>query len=175
MQPLTAEQWENLLTSCGQSAAHLEMRDSYSAEDEKDRLRRFLATGRRDHAADYPERREWLELMRRVTGKGVRVRRARIVSEPVSDYIRFEWHGAGPTVDAGEELRWLPRRLASGIALPGNDFWLLDERRAVFNHFSGDGVPLGQEVTDDPAVAELCRSAFEAVWKAAVPHHEYQI
>jgi hypothetical protein len=175
MQPLTAEQWEEMLTSCGQSASHLEMRDSYSAEDEEGRLRHFLATGRRDFEAEYPERREWLELMRRVSGKGVRVRRARIVSEPVSDYIRFEWHGAGPTIDVGEDLRWLPRRLASGIALPGNDFWLLDERRAMFNHFSGDGVPLGQEITDDPAVVELCRSAFEAVWKAAVPHHEYQI
>jgi hypothetical protein len=175
MQALTAEQWAELLTSCRRSASHLEMRDSYAAEDEKERLQRFLATGRRDHAAEYPERREWLDLMRRVTADGVRVRRARIVSEPVSGYIRFEWHGAGPTIEAGEDLRWLPRRLASGIALPGNDFWLLDEQRAMFNHFSGDGVPLGQEITDDPAVVELCRSAFEAVWKTAVPHHEYQI
>ena len=175
MQPLTAEEWAELLTSCRQSASHLEMRDSYAAEDEKNRLERFLATGRRDHAAEYPERREWLDLTRHVTGSGVRVRRARIVSEPVSDYIRFEWHGAEPTIEAGEDLRWLPRRLASGIALPGNDFWLLDEHRAMFNHFSGDGVPLGQEITDDPAVVELCRSAFEAVWKSAVPHHEYKI
>ena len=39
MQPLTADQWAELLTSCRQSASHLEMRDSYAAEDEKDRLR----------------------------------------------------------------------------------------------------------------------------------------
>jgi hypothetical protein len=175
MQALTAEQWAEQLTSCKRSASHLEMRDSYAAEDEKDRFQRFLATGRRDHAAEYPQRREWLDLMRRVTGDGVRVRRARIVSEPVSDYIRFEYHGAGPTIEAGEDLRWLPRRLASGIALPGNDFWLLDSGRAMFNHFSGDGVPLGQEITDDPAVVDLCRTAFEAVWKAAVPHHEYHV
>lgn len=51
----------------------------------------------------------------------------------------------------------------------------LDSRRAMFNHFSGDGVPLGQEITDDPTVVELCRTAFEDVWKAAVPHHEYCI
>jgi hypothetical protein len=175
MQPLTAEQWEELLTSCQESASHLEMRDSYSAEDEKARFERFLATGRRDHAAEYPERREWLDLMRRVTGAGVCVRRVRIVSEPVSDYIRFEWHGAGPTLEAGEDLRWLPRRFASSIALPGNDFWLLDKRRAMFNHFSGDGRPLGQEITDDPATIGLCRAAFEAVWETAIPHHEYKI
>jgi hypothetical protein len=175
MQPLTAEQWDGLLSSCRQSASHLEMRDSYDADDERERFQRFLVTGRRDHAADYPQRREWLDLMRRITGAGVRVRRARIVSEPVSDYIRFEWHGAGPTVDAGEELRWLSRRRASGVALPGNDFWLLDEQRAMFNHFDGNGRPLGQEITDDPAAVGLCRTAFEAVWKLAIPHHEYQI
>jgi hypothetical protein len=175
MELLTSEQWAGLLTSCERSASHLEMRDWYSAEDEKDRFERFLATGRRDHEAEAAERRDWLDLMRRVTDAGVRVRRARIVSEPVSDYIRFEWHGARPSIAAGEELRWLARRLASGLALPGNDFWLLDERTAMFNHFSGEGRPLGQEITDDAATAELCRAAFEAVWKLAIPHGEYEV
>src|SRR6266536_6636628 len=98
MEPLTPEQWEELLTSCRQSASHLEMRDWYAADDEKERFERFLATGRRDHDAEYPERRRWLDLIRRVTSAGVRVRRARIASEPVSKYITFEWHGAGPTI-----------------------------------------------------------------------------
>jgi hypothetical protein len=175
MELLTPEQWSELLTSCKRSASHLEMRDWYSADDEKDRFERFLATGCRDHAAEAIERRDWLDLIRRVTATGVRVRRARIASEPVSDYIRFEWHGAGPSIEAGEELRWLPRRLASGLALPGNDFWLLDERTAMFNHFSGDGRPLGQEITDDAGTVELCRVAFEAVWKLAIPHGEYEV
>jgi hypothetical protein len=175
MEPLTPEQWEELFTSCKQSASHLEMRDWYTAEDEEDRFARFLATGRRDHAAEASERRVWLDLMRKVTSAGVQVRRARIASEPVSDYIRFEWHGAAPTIEAGEELRWLPRRLASGIALPGNDFWLFDEHTAMFNHFSGDGRPLGQEITGDAATVKLCRTAFEAVWKLAIPHSEYDI
>lgn len=175
MEPLTPDQWEELFTSCKQSASHLEMRDWYAAEDEKGRFERFLATGQRDHAAEADERREWLDLMRKVTSAGVRVRRARIASEPVSDYIRFEWHGAGPTIEAGEDLRWLPRRLASGLALPGNDFWLFDERTAMFNHFSGDGRPLGQEITTDAAKVELCRTAFEAVWKLAIPHRDYAI
>jgi Domain of unknown function (DUF1707) len=136
---------------------------------------RFLATGRRDHAAEAAQRRTWLGLMRRITAAGVQVRRARIVSEPVSNYIRFEWHGADPAIEAGEDLRWLPRRLASGIALPGNDFWLLDRRTAMFKYFSGDGRPLGQEITDDAAAVELCRAAFDAVWKLAIPHGEYEI
>lgn len=175
MELLAPEQWDQLLTSCERSASHLEMRDWYAADDEKERFERFLATGRRDHAAEAAERRGWLDVIRRITSSGVGVRRARIMSEPVTDYIRFEWHGARPSIEAGEDLRWLPRRLASGIALPGNDFWLLDERIAMFNHFSGDGVPLGQEITRDAATVELCRAAFETVWKLAIPHSEYEL
>jgi hypothetical protein len=134
-----------------------------------------MATGRRDHAAEAAERRDWLDTIRRITAAGARVRRMRIVSEPVTDYIRFEWHGAGPAIEAGEEIRWLPRRLASCLALPGNDFWLLDERTAMFNHFSGEGRPLGQEITDNAATVKLCLAAFEAAWKLAIPHGEYEV
>jgi hypothetical protein len=175
MRLLTDDQWGDLLSSCRQSAFHLETRDTYDADDERERFHAFLATGQRDHEADYPQRRPWLESIRRVAAAGVRVRRTRIVSEPVSDYIRFEYHGAAPTIESGEDLRWLPRRLAYGIAVPVNDFWILDGQRVVFNNFDGNGRPLGQVVTDDPAIAELCRDSFDAAWKAAIPHDEYTL
>ncbi|MGH3678977.1 MAG: DUF6879 family protein, partial [Natronosporangium sp.] len=77
---------------------------------------------------------------------------------------------------AGEEVRWLPRRRASDLALPGNDFWLFDERTVIFNHFAGDGGAIddSEEVSTDPAIANLCRSAFESVWARATPHAKYQ-
>lgn len=174
MRLLTDDQWDDLLSSCGQSAFHLEMRDAYDADDERERFRAFMVAGRRDHEADYPQRRPWLEAIRRVTAAGVQVRRVRIVSEPVSDYIRFEHAGAGPTIESGEDLRWLPRRLAYGLMVPVNDLWLLDGHRVVFNNFDGNGRPLGQAMTDDPAIAELCRESFDAAWKVAIPHDEFQ-
>lgn len=175
MRLLTDDQWGDLLSSCGQSAFHLEMRDAYDADDERERLRAFLATGRRDHEADYPQRRPWLEAIRRVTSAGVQVRRVRVVSEPVSDYIRFEHACARPTIESGEDLRWLPRRLAYSLVAPVNDFWLLDGHRVVFNNFDGNGGPLGQVMTDDPDIAELCRESFDAAWKIAIPHDEFQL
>ncbi|WP_438948653.1 DUF6879 family protein [Streptomyces atratus] len=54
--------------------------------------------------------------------RGVRVLRARVVSEPVTEYIRFEHAITDANLRAGEEVRWLPRRRASTLALPGNDF-----------------------------------------------------
>jgi hypothetical protein len=70
-----------------------------------------------------------------VTGRGVEVRRVRVVSEPVSDYIKFEHATTPSSIAAGEQIRWLPRHLATGLLFPANDFWVFDGRQAQFNYF----------------------------------------
>lgn len=105
------------------------------------------------------------------------MRRARIVSEPVTEYIRYEHTLTVANIALGEQVRWLPRREASDIALPGNDFWLFDERRVLFNHFTGDGAWSDPRLTysEDPAVAKLCASAFEVVWERGTDHGKYSV
>lgn len=115
--------------------------------------------------------------MRLTVGRGVVMRRVRIISEPVTDYIRYE-HALTPVnVMLGEQVRWLPRRQASDIALPGNDLWIFDGRLVQFNHFTGNGdwADPKYSVTEDPAVVELCSSAFEAVWERGVEHREFTV
>ncbi|WP_432277652.1 DUF6879 family protein [Kitasatospora brasiliensis] len=70
---------------------------------------------------------------------------------------------------------WLPRRQASDIALPGNDFWLFDDQLVRFNHFTGDGESAGPSFSDDPAVARLRSTAFASAWERAVPHEKYSV
>ncbi|WP_129840893.1 DUF6879 family protein [Streptomyces sp. RFCAC02] len=169
--PSFAEQ----LADCTQSAVHLEMRDAYGIADEAEEFAAWKtgdSAGRHDW---HGRRRGWLDLVSAAVERGVVMRRARIVSEPVSDYIRFEHEGTPLNIEAGEDVRWLPRRRASDLALPGNDFWLFDERVVRFNHFTGDGASGGPEVVDDPAVVKLCAVAFAAVWERAVPHAEYRV
>jgi hypothetical protein len=62
------------------------------------------------------------QLIADTVARGVIVRRARVVSEPVSEYIRWEHYVTHANVTAGEDVRWLPRRRATDIPLPGNDF-----------------------------------------------------
>jgi hypothetical protein len=83
--------------------------------------------------------------------------------------------GDKQNVAAGEQVRWLPRRNASAIALPGNDFWLFDIEWVHWNHFTGDGSSGGAEITDDLAAAKLCTATFESVWDRAVPHDQYEV
>ncbi len=149
------------------------MRDAYAVGDEAADFEAFLRTG----VASLDPARSfwpgWLPLVREAVGRGVVMRRARIVSEPVTDYIRYE-HAITPlNLAAGEDVRWLPRRQASDIALPGNDFWLLDNRLVQFNIFTGTGDWAAKDRTDDPAVVALCRAAFETVWERAIPHEKY--
>ncbi|WP_106537268.1 DUF6879 family protein [Haloactinopolyspora alba] len=145
------------------------MRDGYSRNDPV-----FI-----DWAAGQPvdpaERyRPWPEMVRENTGRGVEMLRARIVSEPISEYIRFEGEVTKDlNIAAGEDVRWLPRRRATDLTLPGNDFWLFDDGPALINHFDGEGDSTEHEIIDDPSIVSLLASAFDAVWERAVPHAEY--
>jgi hypothetical protein len=166
-----AQTLNGLLLSCQRSALHLEMRDAYMLDDPM--LHRWRA-GHRDDPADRASGwRPWLQLMSETTARGVDVRRARIVSEPVTEYIQFEYDITFTNLAAGEQVGWLPRRDASDIALPGNDFWLFDDETVLINHFSGDGDWLDLEVSEEDSLAALCRTAFEAVWARATPHEAY--
>ena len=167
--------WAELLGSATQSAVHLEMRDSYAVDYEEGPFAQWRAGHRHDPADRDSWWRPWLDLIQETVNRGVSVRRARIVSEPVSEYTRFLHDGTFTNVAAGERIRWLPRRRASDIALPGNDFWLIDGRLIRWNHFSGDGASAGGEISEDPAAAKLCGTAFEAVWERAIPHDQYKI
>jgi hypothetical protein len=162
--------FSELIAATTTSAVHLEMRDAYTPSDPQ-----FLEW-KAGKPRPVPASPAWYELVRAHVARGVRFRRARIVSEPVSDYIRFEHEAtAGLNVAAGEEVRWLPRRRASDLCLPGNDFWLFDDRLVRFHHFSGDGDIVEDEMVADPAAAARCSAAFEAVWERAVPHHAFRL
>jgi hypothetical protein len=122
--------------------------------------------------------RSWFDLVKGTTSRGVEVRRARVVSEPISDYVRFEYDvTSAHNVAAGEQVRWLPRRRAARLLLPGADFWLFDAETVLFNHFTGDGEPSPdgmEETVTDPAVVKMCAAAFEEVWQRATPHEDYR-
>ncbi|MEV5516271.1 DUF6879 family protein [Streptomyces flaveolus] len=169
-----APSFEDLLDSAQAHALHLELRDVYAVGEEREVFEAFLRDGSVP-ADDSEYWSGWLPLVERTVARGVKVRRARIVSEPVTDYIRFEHAITDANCRAGEQVRWLPRRRASTLALPGNDFWLIDDRLVRWNLFSGDGQDLEPDHTDEPQAIKLCVEAFRAVWDLATDHADYRI
>ncbi|MFK0140559.1 DUF6879 family protein [Streptomyces murinus] len=169
--------FDELMEAVQHSAVHLEMRDQYAVGDEADDLNAWLDTGHRDldPASEYWS--PWVDLISRAVARGVVVRRARVVSEPVTDYIRYEHAATVINVTAGEQVRWLPRPRAVDLMLPGADLWIFDRTQVLFNHFTGAGEwadpPL--ELRSEPGIVKQCSDAFEAVWERAVPHEIYEI
>jgi hypothetical protein len=161
--------FSELIAATMRSAVHLESRDVYSPSDPL--YQEWLA----GKPIPNPALPEWRDLVRQHTARGVAFRRARIVSEPLSDYIRYEHHITDASnIAAGEEIRWLPRQRAGGLMVPVNDFWVLDNRLVRFGYFAGDGEFLEHELTDDPQTVETCAEAFERVWGLAIPHDRYR-
>ncbi|WP_245657901.1 DUF6879 family protein [Herbidospora mongoliensis] len=162
------------LASARRSAVHLEMRDSYMLDDPA-----FLAW-QRGERSDPNDRaswwRPWLDVVAEATQRGVVMRRARIISEPIHPYIRYEYDGTFTNIAAGEQVRWLPRRRTTDLLLPGVDFWAFDDELVIFNHFTGAGqwADPGMELCNDFHVAKGCAAAFEAIWDRAIPHDQYQ-
>ncbi|MGW2508673.1 DUF6879 family protein [Streptomyces scopuliridis] len=125
------------LAQAQRSAIHLEMRDSYMLDDPA-----FIRwqEGHRENPDDRASWwRPWLDVVTEATGRGVVMRRLRVVSEPLSDYLRYEYDGTFTNVAAGEIVRWLPRSRARDLLLPVLDGWVLDEQTLILHHFSGGG------------------------------------
>ncbi|MFI7287444.1 DUF6879 family protein [Streptomyces anulatus] len=156
------------------SAVHLELRDSYMLDDPA-----YIAW-QQGERLDRAERSAWWggwhDVVHGAVSRGVTVRRARVISEPISDYVRYEYDSTFANLAAGEEVRWLPRRSATGLTLPSTDFWVFDGQQVLFHHFAGDGQldEDGREYTVDPTLVKLCAEIFETVWKRATPHENYR-
>lgn len=174
MEAISEEQRNAFLTTYRREALHLEMRDVYATDIEHDRFHTWLRGDELEPSAEAAWWRPWFDLMAANRAAGKTLRRLRIISEPVTDYIRFEWLDAFKLAEAGEDVRWLPRRRASTLFLPGNDFWLFDNETIAFTHFSGNGEVLDHELSTDPELVAASKAAFEAAWALAMPHGEYK-
>jgi hypothetical protein len=171
---MSAEARDVLFESFEHEAVHFEARDVYATEVEKDRFATWLSGEPLDPVTEAEWWRPWHELLKPHKDAGHALRRLRIVSEPVTDYIRFEWLDAAELVRAGEDVRWLPRRQTSALLLPGNDFWMFDRETVVFTDFDGNGHVLDHELTTDPDIVAGCSKAFDEAWKIAIPHQEFE-
>lgn len=165
-------EFAELLADTTQSAVHLEMRDGYFTNPRYEAWANGETVNWEDRASWW---RPYHQNIADAVARGVTVRRARIVSEPVSDYIAWEHHQTRANVEAGEVVRWLPRHRAWDLLLPGSDLWIFDGRLMRVHHFSGDGEWISKELCDDPAVLNQHATAFEMVWARATPHDQYEV
>jgi hypothetical protein len=171
IRPVSYDDLNALCRGIRKSFVHLETRDAYGTEVELP----HMAKWRRGESDDSDWLDWYLDMLRSHRAAGRTCRRARIVSEPVSEYQRWSLSHAGKFVDAGEDINYVPRPRLATVCLPGSgDFYVFDDELVLFLHYAGSGLNSAFETTDDPRIVQTCREAFEAVWELSIPFRDYR-
>lgn len=162
------EEITHLFAEFEHTAFRLETRRGYASDREGARFQAFMRGVDPEPEPSHP----WNINVRAKTEQGARFSRVRIIDEPPTDGQRFLMATAAGNVDAGEDIRVLPRSQAVGLGLPDFDLWLFDSRTLVRMHIDDTDTTTGVELLDDPAeVLAACR-ARDAAWRLAVPTAE---
>jgi hypothetical protein len=161
--------FKTLLAHTESSLIRFEMRDSYDETEQG--FTEWCESGDLS-AYDWEDH---LDMVRESTARGVQWRRVRVVNEPLSEYMKWELALTDTNVEAGENIRWLPRTQAADLMLPGADCWVFDHRVIRWNFQRGDGTnPRHYTFSSDPRIIRDIAGAFEIAWERAVPHEVYQ-
>ncbi len=168
MEPLSYEDFKTLALS-SKRAFHLEQQDSYNVTAEDEPFGRWL----RGEPDDYAWHQDWLSFLRQATAAGVAVQRVRLASVLHTDYIRWGLDVSPLNIEAGEDIRYLPRHLTTDIGLPGEDFWLLDDDTLILSVFSPDGRTGSFAREPSPELLKQCLAVRDQVWGRAVPYAQY--
>lgn len=161
---ISGARFDELFRTFHSTAFRLETQGVYREASEEEPLRRFVE----GEPPDDSWIKSWTDNVRRATAEGRRFQRVRIVTEPLTTYLRFELDLAlRVNLPAGEEIRYLSRSEADELGLPGNtDFWMFDDTRAGVMHF-GDRGMLGLEMIARNDIIEQYRIWKEVAWSAA--------
>ncbi|MFJ4657425.1 DUF6879 family protein [Nocardia sp. NPDC088792] len=171
MQLLDIEGVNNLIRGAEKEAFHLELLDDYESPGGDQPYRNWLAEGPED---DYAWFEDWLGMIRDITAGGAVVRRARVVTVPLTDYQRWMLEITENNADAGEDVRYLPRHLTDSHRLTADDWWLIDDSIVSYTVFDIVGNWVGGALTSDPRIVAYCKEVRDYVWELAVPYRDFQ-
>jgi len=148
----------------------LETLDYYDAPNETVPWAQFHA----GQPADWAWREPWKRLVRDVRASGRVMERVHVVSEPISEYVRFEMLRVYPAnVDAGEDVRIIDRWRAQVSGLIQYDFWLFDDDLAVLLEYDSVGGVCKVTKTADPILLPHLRDTRNEALRRSIPLARY--
>lgn len=157
-------EFNQLFTSFTHSAWRWECQTEYREPHEATAFRQFLA----GEEPDMSFTTEWLANVRRATTEGRQFQRVRALTDPLTDYLRFEMAAAPANAEAGEDIRVLTADDTRRLGLPEHDFWLFDDAVVAIMHFDEQGMIAAELVEDEDVVARH-RKWRDIAWENAAP------
>lgn len=165
---LDAEEFGRLFTSFEHTAYRLETLQQYDVSYEKESFAAFLA----GHPAPLGSSKdEWVGVITDAVQAGKTMRRVHVVTEPLTDYLRYEMVSYGPNWEAGEDIRILP--VTGWPELPRRDYWLFDSRDLWAMEYTDGGQFLHAEHVDDAAEIVRCNYWRDKALSLAMPYSDY--
>jgi hypothetical protein len=165
---LGGDDWRAVFDGYREEAFRLETLPAYAVDGEEDEYAAFLATGELNLPAEDP----WLVRVRGYRAGGRWIGRVHIVTQPLSDYLRYEFAAYRYNVQAGEDVRILDVTDRPNPLAGFGDFWLFDRTKVVAMHYRPDGTQSARELLDG-AELDRYRQARDTALSLAVPFAEY--
>lgn len=168
-----SDQFDRLFTTFVMSAYRLETLQTYGASGEDAAFESFRAG---EPYTRHPGKEVWLEHIAHADAIGASMSRVHVLTEPLSEYARFEvtWAYA-PNVAAGEDIRVIP--LAEGDpwpkGVPRHDYWLFDDERLYLMRYAETGRFLGVEPVTSRRAVRQARAWRRNAWRHALPWSEW--
>jgi hypothetical protein len=164
---LDGDEWSRRFTAIEQEAWRLETLPQYLVPQEAEEFAAFRE-GRPlppYTASPYTER------VSRQRSEGKYHGRVHIVTQPLSDYLRFEFRYYAVHVRAGDDIRILDVTSRPNPLEGVPDFWMFDRREVVLMNYEDDGRQINREVFEGD-VAPFIEYQRIAVAES-VPFEEY--
>jgi hypothetical protein len=152
------------LTSVRHSAWRWECQAVYREPSEQEPFRQF----QQGEPVDLDFMSAWYAAITRQTAAGRTYQRVRMLTDPLTEYLKFELSFTEQNIAAGEDVRVMPQSRARELDLPGDDFWLLDDELVLLMHFGVDGLEYADVVTEVAAFREIRDRAWDNAEEFAV-------
>lgn len=167
---LAGEAWAARFERFTHEAWRLETLPQYLMPQEAEEFAAFKASG--EHIDPHSVSNEYTDRLRRQVSEGRVQGRVHVVSQPLSDYLRFEFaQYYAPHALAGEQIRILDVTGRPNPVHGAQDFWMFDRSEVVLMNYEPYGKQISREVfAGDPApYVEYQRIAIAE----SVPFEEY--
>lgn len=162
------------------SAFRLETLPEYKVDYEQPMIEDYLS-GKKVKYSSNDKTKWWVDLIKDRTSSGMSMSRVHVVSEPLTDYLRFELGAAYPeTSKAGEEIRLISDNDFDDLCDEDEfdvafnrwgalDFWLFDDSRLFLMDYSDDGTWLAANESFDEGDIKDAMRIRDAVMTQSSP------
>ncbi|MHC5261289.1 DUF6879 family protein [Streptomyces sp. UC4497] len=166
---LAGEQWAAKFEATQREAWRLETLPQYLMPQEAGEFEAFKAGARIDPQT---VQNEYTDRLRRHASEGRPQGRVHVLTRPLSDYLRFEFHQYyAPHSLAGEQIRILDVTDRENPLAGVQDFWMFDHAEVVLMNYHPDGEQINREVFEGDVTPYI---EYQRIAVAeSVPFEEY--